>query len=133
AFDAVEHSPVPVRLAADGRRGSNLEVAADAGGIDDPSVAGLAHIESALAMAVLVVIAVSEERTQLQRAPGAAHQPVGDDRPPNALLHPDPFLDSAGCDVPAEHRERAIEFHALQLAIAPGKDRAIPVLLGREG
>src|SRR5437870_3746865 len=128
----MEHPPVPIRPAPHGRRGSNTEMAADPGGIDDPSFAGLAHVEGALAMTLLVVIAMGEERAQLQRDRRTADQPVGHHRARDALLHPDPLLDGAAGDRPAEQREHAVQLHALELAIALGKDRSIPVLVGRE-
>src|SRR6202035_1106773 len=81
AFRSVETPPVPVRTAAHGRRGSNAEVAADPSGIDDPSLGGLARLEAALAVALLMVIAVRKERTQLQGEQRTTHQSVGHDRP----------------------------------------------------
>src|SRR5205814_4614028 len=102
---AVKNAPVPIGMAADNRQGTDLEIATHPLGIDDPSVAGLGHVEPALTVPLLVIVAMGEEWPQLQRGGGTGDQPVTDHGAVGLVFHPDPLLDAATLDRPAEHRQ----------------------------
>ena len=110
----------------------DLEVSPDTHGVDDPSIAVLGHVEATLAVALLVVIAVREERPELQRDRRAGHQPVGQDGSVHAQLHPDALFDDAAVDEPAERRQHPVDLHRLQPPKSVGVDGAVPIFRSRE-
>src|SRR4030088_801828 len=76
--------------------GRTSEGTATASGMDHPPIATLRHVDAALPVALLVVIAVGKERPQLQRHRRATHQKVGQHPPGAAILHPDALFGGGG-------------------------------------
>src|SRR6202011_4060041 len=129
---AMQNAPVPIGTAPHDCGWANLEMTANARAVDDPAVAGLRHVEAALPVPLLVVVAVGKERPELEGQRWAGHQAVGHHRPRDAVLHPDALFDDAAVNHPAEGGEHAVDVHALQQPEAIGINGPVPVLLSRE-
>ena len=128
----MKHPPIPIRAAAHSGRRPDLEIAAHAAGVDDPSVVGLGHVEAALSVALLVIVAVREQRAKPQGQRRAGQQPVTDHGAVHAMFQPDALFDDATIDGPAKDWEHAVDLDLSQPPKAIRIDRAIPVLLRRE-
>src|SRR5256886_855226 len=113
ALGSMQDTPVPIGTAANNRRWANVEVSANPRGVDDPTVTALRHVETALPVSLLVIVAMSKERPKLQQKRWAGQQAVGEDRPRDAVLHPYPFFDDAAVNRPAKGGQHAVDIHPL--------------------
>src|SRR5207248_7588134 len=106
---SMQDTPVPIGTAANNRGRANVEVTANPRGVDDPTVMALRHVETALPVSLLVIVAMSKEWPELQQQRWSRQQAVGQHRPRDAVLHPYPFFDDAAVDRPAKGGQHAVE------------------------
>src|SRR5207244_11876464 len=65
ALGSMQDTPVPIGTAANDRRRPHIEVTANPGGVDDPTITALRHVKAALAVSMLVVVDVRKEWPEL--------------------------------------------------------------------
>src|SRR5207248_4252251 len=74
ALGSMQDTPVPIGTAANNRRWANVEVSANPRRVDDPTVTVLRHVETALPVSLLVIVAMGKERPELQQKRWAGKQ-----------------------------------------------------------